>query len=159
MSLPGVLVAVGIVVYLVVYGYARRAMIDALIEAKLAAKRTVDVLNHQLDVERDRNRILTATLIDLKMGGATLMRARMDAGHEAPARPPRSAVSQAIDENKHASSNPRLRTYLTRWSDEQLRAGKSEDTVLDALRGWSKVRAVDDDKDDDEKDDMMVATS
>jgi hypothetical protein len=126
----------------------------------------ISELRTALYAERARSDTLTSTLIDMKVGGATLMRARADAldrvqqSAEAGRAVPRSAIAQAIEENKHAAANRALRQHLTRWAERQIENGHAEDIVLRKLRSWSVVTPAEDEPDDDDEfeDDDVIAT-
>lgn len=64
-------------------------------------------LERQLAAEQERTRYLTDLVADMKVGGASLVRSVVTgAGGGMKLEPkPSSAIQQAIDENKHASSN------------------------------------------------------
>jgi hypothetical protein len=66
----------------------------------------------------------------------------------------RSDVDQALDENKHASSNPRLRAHLAKWAEREIANGAPAEKVLDRLRGWHLASS--DDDDDDDNDDTVL---
>jgi hypothetical protein len=117
---------------------------------------TVTRLERQLEDERQRTRYLIDLVADMKVSGASVVRSIATG-----ARPVdklearrRSDVDQALDENKHASSNPRLRAHLAKWAEREIANGAPADKVLDRLRGWHLASS--DDDDDDDNDDTVL---
>jgi hypothetical protein len=123
--------------------FVSRVAFDVVVDAR-------DRMAEELRIERERVGYLTDMIVQFKMGGATLMKARADqleriqAGG-ATVKPPRSGMQQAIDENKHARANPRLAAWLGKWADKQLALGVSQEQVELRLRSWSVIREVSDD--------------
>jgi Arc/MetJ-type ribon-helix-helix transcriptional regulator len=117
-----------------------------------------NVVEARLTKELARSEHLMHTLIDMKVSGGSVGRAAL-AGAGAPrlTQPTRSAVDQAIDENKYASSSPALRRFQQRWAKKQLDNGTmTEAEILDRLRSWSAVGDSDDDDDDDDDDEVIA---
>jgi hypothetical protein len=120
-------------------------------------ERTIAFLEKQLHNEQERTRYLTDLVADMKVSGASVVRqiVRGSEGSSAKLAPrPRSSIEQAIDENRYASSNPRLRAHLAAWGEREIARGVEEKTVLDRLRSWSQP-SNDDDDDDDEDDTVL----
>jgi hypothetical protein len=122
-------------------------------------ERQLTVLHDDLVAERARSLQLTNTILDMKMGGATLLRSRADqleritaAGGDKPL--PKSRIHQAIDENKHASRNPALRRHLSAWAAKELQNGREEEEVLEELQRYGAVHNPD--ADDEDEDDRRV---
>ncbi len=95
--------------------------------------------------EQTRSEYLMDTILSMRVSGAVAERLSPTAPRT---KPVRSDVDQAIDENRHAASNPRLRSYLQRYANKELTKGRSEKDLLEELRNWSTVRP-DDDEDDE----------
>src|SRR5215211_7597119 len=104
----------------------------------------IAMLEGQLTLEQKRSAFTLDTVLSLKVSGAQTMRPITTTVAGERVRPPRSDVQQAIDENKHASANPRLRQHLTKWAQKQLDANADREKVLNQLRAWSVVSTEDD---------------
>jgi hypothetical protein len=111
----------------------------------------VQRLERQLNDERSRTRYLTDLVADMKVSGAAVVRMHGAGAVGVPKleTKQRSDVDQALDENKHASNNPRLRAHLGKWAQREIDRGEDAAKVLDRLRGWH-LASNDDDEDDDD---------
>jgi hypothetical protein len=127
------------------------------VKLPFVSRATYEDLKQLLADERDRTRYLTDLVADMKVGGASLVRSvATDVPEGVKLTPkPTSAINQAVDENKHASRNPRLRAHLVKWAEREIARGQKEEDVLDRLRGWDLV-GRDDDDDDDDDDDTVI---
>jgi hypothetical protein len=105
-------------------------------------------LRLELDFERRRSEHLLDTVLDMKASGASVA-ARVNPNGPRLVRPTRSAVDQAIDENKTASSDPMLRSHLTRWAKKELEAGRDQENIVESLRAWNAPAQHRDDEDDE----------
>lgn len=116
------------------------------------SRATYEDMKQLLADERERTRYLTDLVADMKVGGASVVRSVVTGagGSVKLENKPTSAIQQAIDENKHASRNPRLRAHLAKWAERELANGRKEEDVLNRLRGWDVVGRDDDDEDDDD---------
>lgn len=136
-------------------------------ELRDRADREIALLTGLLQNERTRTAYLTDQLLDMKVAGGTvigraaaqIIAARGPNGTE-PTRvpkPTRSAVSQAIDENRYASSNPALRRHLENWARKEIELTDGSDDaiakIITRLKTWSSPAAV---RDDDDTADELI---
>lgn len=110
-------------------------------------------LERQLEEEQKRTRYLVDLVADMKVSGASVVRSVMIGGGGSGGKleaKRRSDVDQALDENKHASNNPRLRAHLAKWAEREIGNGAEAEAVLERLRGWHLASSDDDDDDDND---------
>lgn len=113
-------------------------------------------LVNELAKEQAKSAHLLETVLSMRMSGGAIARLSPLPEGRKLTQPRRSAVDQAIDENKHASSRPGLRQYLASWATKELEKGTTEATVLNRLRTWSIAEDDDEDVDDDDDDVIPV---
>jgi hypothetical protein len=133
----------------------RQQAAAALNTERMRSALEVDRLSEQLADERRRSEHLLDVVLAMRAAGGVVPRSV--APNQKFAQRRRSDIDQAIDENRLASANPRLRTHLSIWATKELAKGVPEATVLDRLRNWNVVRDDHDDDDDGDEDHTPIA--
>ena len=107
-------------------------------------RRVYDDLMADRQQDRTDKRRMLRTIVKMKVSGGIIPRS--PSMKVVPREP--DPIEKAIDENKHARSNPRIRAALMKYADREREKNTPLAEIERVLRTWSDPNARGDDDDD-----------